>query len=104
MAISDSDLIKDWAPACSEYFEEFRHGIWDNANQLQLILAEQDISIDVDRGDLIIGHAGVDGIYFCFRRGRRGVYAYYGIEDTHVFMAPDIKTLIAHWRDNTLRL
>ncbi len=91
-----------WAPASDEYFEHYAQGLYDEAAYLQFILPVDQLRIEAARGDLIIGHAGVDGIYFCFRAGRDGVYAYYGIEDRHRLVAPDIGALIKGWYDGSI--
>ena len=98
------EMADRWAPACDEYLENFEHGFYDESNILQLILPADKTTVEAERGDLVIGHAGVDGIYFCFREGKTGVYAYYGIEDEHVLVAPSIRELIQKWTDGSLTL
>ena len=95
----------EWAPASEEYFSSFRNGIYDEVNHLQLILPiEKSYRDPRIEDDLVVGHAGVDGIYFCFRRGHQGVWAYYGIEDEHVLKAPTLAELVRRWEDGRLVL
>ncbi len=93
-----------WKPACNEYFENYAGGIYDEEAYLQLILPRDKLEIDDERGDLIVGHAGIDGIYFCFREGRGGIWSYYGIDHEHVLKATTLKDLVDGWKDGTLKV
>ena len=98
------EMADSWAPACDEYFDNFEQGFYDESNILQLILPADKTSVEAERGDFVIGHAGVDGIYFCFREGKTGVFAYYGIDDEHVLVAPNIRELVQGWTEGSLVL
>ena len=76
--------VEPWQPACAEYFRDFTEGLFDHAGQFWFIEREACIKISPDRGDLVIGRAGCDGIEFCYRRGMSGVWAYYPIEGQHL--------------------
>lgn len=91
-----------WAPACNEYFEEFQDGVYDDKSYMQYVFAVQDLHESKKHPDLIIGYAGVDGIYFCFRQGAVGVWAYFGIEDRHVMLAPTLRAFVDGWLDGTI--
>jgi hypothetical protein len=91
-----------WSPACDEYFEKFQDGVYDDTSYMQYVLAVQDIFESKEHPDLVIGFAGVDGIYFCFRQGESGVWAYYGIEDKHVLLAPTFGAFTTGWRNGTI--
>lgn len=96
------EMAGRWAPACNEYFDDFLQGWYDEQGQLQFILPAEKLTIEPERGDLVIGHAGVDGIYFCFRENMTGVYAYYGIDDVHVPVAPSIQALVSGWVNGSI--
>lgn len=100
----DRSAFQRWRPACDEYFEHFSAGIYDEEAHLQVIVPADEIEVDEQKGDMIIGRAGVDGIYFCLREQRLGVFAYYGIDDEHVLVADDIRSLMDAWTDGTLTL
>jgi len=53
-----------WSPACNAYFERHSDGVYDTFNHLQLILPADRAYVVADREDLVVGHAGVDGIEF----------------------------------------
>ena len=93
-----------WSPACDAYFARFASGVYDTFNHLQLILPADRAYVVADRGDLVIGHAGVDGIEFCFRKGMPGVHAWYGIECEHRLVARDLDDLLRRWNDRSLTL
>ncbi len=103
MSVTRADAAA-WRPACDEYFDRFADGIWDEFCQLQLILPREKAEANPARGELVVGHAGVDGIHFCCRAGMEGIFAWYGIEGEHVLVAPDLATLVARWRDGSLTL
>ena len=93
-----------WAPASDEYFEKFQDGVYDAESYLWIVLPVQDIHESKDHPDLIVGYAGVDGICFCFREGKSGLWAWYGIADEHVLLAPTLEGLVAGWTDGTIVL
>jgi hypothetical protein len=98
------EMAKPWEPSCEEYFTNYQKGFYDQPNSLQLILRLEDSRIDADRGDLVFGHAGVNGIYFCFRQGLEGVFAYYPITDEYVAVSPTIGNFLQRWNEGSLTL
>ncbi|MHA3978697.1 hypothetical protein ACW9UR_13515 [Halovulum sp. GXIMD14794] len=93
-----------WSPASDCYFECYADGVYDTFNHLHLILPADRAYVVAERGDLVVGHAGVDGIEFCFRRGIPGVFAWYGIEAEHRLVAEDLDALLRCWNDRTIKL
>lgn len=93
---------QEWMPAVGEYFTHYAAGVWDAGAYLQIILPSDKAYIVEDRSDLVIGHAGVDGIEFCLRQGQMGVFAWYGIDAAHLWLAPDIRSLLAGWKDGSI--
>lgn len=96
--------VQRWRPACNEYLALFAAGLFDEFNQIQLIVPASELEIDSEYGDLVIGRPGVDGIHFCFRAGHEGVFAYYPIDDEHVRVAASIADLVRDWTSGSLRL
>lgn len=93
-----------WSPACDAYFDRYASGVYDEFNHLQLILPAERAYIVADRRDLVVGHAGVDGIEFCFRPGMSGIYAWYGIDAEHRLVTEDLDALLSAWKDLSLKL
>ncbi|MBT8456016.1 MAG: hypothetical protein HKO95_06745 [Rhodobacteraceae bacterium] len=93
-----------WKPDCDAYFEKYQDGLFDDFNQIQFVLAVEDLHANPNKGELIFGFAGVDGIFFCFLEGKPGVWAYYGIEDEHVLIAPTISDFVAKWEKREIVL
>lgn len=93
-----------WAPACTEYFQSYQNGVFDAASYIQVVLPVQDIYESKDHPDLVIGYAGVDGIYFCFREGQAGLWAFYGMEDRHSLLAPSIEAFLTGWHAGKITL
>jgi hypothetical protein len=100
--LSDDPPPELWQPACVEYFRDFAEGIYDSAGQHYLVLRRGEVELNFERGDLVVGSAGCDGIYFCFRKGQMGVWAYYPIEDRHVLVAPTLQRLAEGWFDGSI--
>lgn len=94
-----------WAPQCLEYFSTFSEGIYDDPSYLQVILPAQDVHISPhEPDDLVIGHAGSDGIYFCFRVGVAGVWAYYEMEGCHRLLAETLAEFVPGWQNSTIHV
>ncbi|MCB9857429.1 MAG: hypothetical protein H6818_17240 [Phycisphaerales bacterium] len=86
-----------WSPSCNEYFKGFSTGRFDKDSQLWYILPIQKVSLDHSRGAFVVGHAGCDGIEFCFRISDPGVWAYYPIEERWELLAPSLAELERGW-------
>ncbi len=86
-----------WEPDCAAYFDEYQDGLFDDFNQIQFVLSSENLIANIEKGDLIFGYAGVDGIFFCFLEGKPGVWAYYGIDDHYVLIAPSISVFVSKW-------
>ena len=84
---------------CSDYFdsEQFTRGVWRESEQLQLIVATDEVVERTDLGFLVVGRPGVDGIEFGYRKGHDGIWAYYPISGEFASIAPSVGTLIEGW-------
>lgn len=91
------NAYEPWSPSCDEYFEKFGAGRFDERAQLWFITPIEKSSIDRQRGAFVVGHAGVDGIEFCFRAGQRGIWAYYPQEERWTLLAQDLGDLERGW-------
>ncbi|MEZ9596605.1 hypothetical protein AB4298_18420 [Shewanella sp. 10N.261.52.F9] len=90
---------------CDEYLaEEYRAGFYHEESYLQLILAVENAYVGENGSYLVIGHAGVDGIEFCYQLCHKGIWAYYPIDKEFVFMASTIKNLILGWRNGDIKV
>ena len=95
--VTAADVIR-WTPQWHEYFSTFSKGVYDEASYLQVILPAEDLHISADEpNDLVIGYAGIDGIYFCFRAGMTGVWAYYRIEKSPTLLAETLAEFVQDW-------
>ena len=100
----ETQAFDAWAPACLEYFRAYSGGRFDEDGQFWFILVRSEIRADPDRGALVVGHAGVDGIEFCFRQGYEGVWAYYPIEQKWTLKAGTLEQLERNWLNGSLRV
>jgi hypothetical protein len=87
---------------CSEYFESYRDGRYDDEAQLWLLLPSDQIHVDAASDGLIIGRPGVDGIQFCYREGLEGIWAFYPIDADWVRIAPTLRDLESGWKNGTI--
>lgn len=87
-----------WEPDCGAYFEEYQDGLFDDFNQIQFVLSSENLLANIEKGELIFGYAGVDGIFFCFLEGKPGIWAYYGIDDEYVLIAPSLSEFVSKWK------
>jgi hypothetical protein len=99
-----TDPWAPWRPNCTEYFSNFNGGRYDQSGQHWFILEESAISTELNRGDLVIGSAGCDGISFCFRQGMPGIWAYYPIEAEHILVAHDMYELEKGWLGGSIKV
>ena len=81
---------------CDDYFASpwAEEGYWDEPAQLMLVVpvGEHELRREIDF--LVIGRPGVDGIEFGYRRGERGIWAYYPVERRFAAVAETIADLI----------
>jgi hypothetical protein len=90
---------------CEEYLsEKYRGGFYHARSFLQLVLPVGDAYIGEDRTFLVIGHAGSDGIEFCYRLGIQGIWAYYPIDQDFELKANTIQDLVAGWCSDSITL
>jgi hypothetical protein len=102
--VTATDAMR-WTPQCHEYFSTFSEGVHDEASYLQVILPAEDVHISAEEpNDLVIGYAGTDGIYFCFRAGMAGVWAYHGIEKHHTLLAETLAEFVPGWLNGAIHV
>ena len=102
--VTATDAMR-WTPQCHEYFSTFSQGVYDEASYMQVILPAQDVYISPDEpNDLVIGHAGADGIYFCFRAGVAGVWAYHGMQKHHMLLAETLAEFVSGWLNGVIHV
>ena len=90
---------------CKEYLnEEYREGYYDEPSYLQLILKHDDAYLDGKAAHLVIGHAGCDGIQFCYRANEKGIWAFYPYEEDYDLKASTVKELIVGYCDASISL
>jgi hypothetical protein len=90
------DVPETWRPYdCGDYFLSSlsERGWWDEAAQYWYIEPAERVFEDTSRELLVIGGPGVDGIRWGYRRGHRGIWAHYPIEDDFVLIAPSAAEL-----------
>lgn len=88
----------------SEYLSRYEGGYYDNEACLQLVLPISEVTIDTKHQHLVIGHAGSDGIEFCYRIHKPGVWVFYPIESEFQIVAANIGQLIEGWCNGTIKV
>lgn len=68
-----------------------------DSEEYWFIRKSSDWVLSDDGSWLDIGGPGVDGICWALVRGRRGVFAYYPMEETFLWKAEDVPALIRGW-------
>jgi hypothetical protein len=76
---------------------KYRHGYYDDFNQIQFVLPNEEWTEDIERNVIVIGHPGVDGIDFVYRFGLNGIWTYYSIENRYEYLASNIDELVSLW-------
>ncbi len=88
---------------CGDYLvDEFAKGYYDDESYLQLVYAFDEVNLSDDSHVLFIGSAGADGIEFCYRLNKKGIWAYYPIDDEFKYIARDINELISGWQTGSI--
>ncbi|MDD1795776.1 hypothetical protein LRP50_21890 [Enterovibrio sp. ZSDZ42] len=89
---------------CNGYLSKYEDGYYSRESYLQLVLPVSEASINSVHQHLIIGHAGADGVEFCFRFQKTGIWAFYPIENRFEKIANNIEQLIEGWCNNTIKV
>ncbi|MCS6205268.1 hypothetical protein ACRN94_01365 [Shewanella baltica] len=89
---------------CAEYLSRYEGGHYDEQSFLQLVLPLTDVTISNEHQHLVIGHAGADGIEFCYRIHKPGVWAFYPIEGRFQKVATNIGQLVEGWSNGTIKV
>lgn len=89
---------------CEDYFASSlaETGYWDEPGQYWYFWPADRVVEDPGRQFLIIGGPGVDGIDWGYRKGRRGLWAYYPIGRRYVLLAPTFAELADGWLSGRL--
>jgi len=89
---------------CLEYFRDgwAERGYYDEPSHFWLVRPLHDLTDEQRVSFLAIGGPGVDGIQFCFRHGKRGVWAFYPMTRDFKFMAASIAELVEGWTSGKL--
>ena len=89
---------------CAEYLSKFKSGYYDDQSFLQLVLPLSDATISTEYQHLVIGHAGTDGIKFCYRIDKPGIWAFYPAEDRFQKVAANIGQLVEGWSSGAIKV
>ncbi|WP_444940639.1 hypothetical protein ACJJI3_19420 [Microbulbifer sp. ZKSA004] len=89
---------------CAEYLSKYEGGYYHDESFLQLVLPISDITINIEYQHLVIGHAGGDGIEFCFRIYEVGIWAFYPAEGRFQKVAANISQLVDGWSNGTINV
>jgi hypothetical protein len=79
-------------------------GYFDSQAQFQYILPVTDVYEDSSRNFLVVGGPGVDGITWGYRRGERGLWAWYPIRGEFVQLSPTIELLLEGWLQGSVKV
>ncbi|MVF14841.1 hypothetical protein FT643_22145 [Ketobacter sp. MCCC 1A13808] len=90
---------------CEEYARgEYAKGYYDKESYLQLVLPINEAYVSRENTHLVVGHAGADGIEFCYRERQPGIWAYYPIDNDYELKAINIASLVAGWRSGEINV
>lgn len=89
---------------CNGYLSKYEDGYYHDESFLQLVLPVSEASINPDHQHLVIGHAGSDGVEFCFRFQKTGIWAFYPSEGKYQKVAANIEQLIESWCNNSIKV
>jgi hypothetical protein len=91
---------------CGDYFTSVlaEHGYWDEAGQYWYFWPAAQVYEDRDRLFLVIGSAGVDGIHWGYRKGQKGLWAYYPIEGEWRWLASTVSGLLDGWLSGEIKV
>ena len=87
---------------CNEYLSKYENGFYHDDSYLKVILPLTEASIDPIHNHLVVGHAGVDSIEFCYRINQPGIWAFYPIDNEFEKLAESIGQLIEGWLNGTI--
>lgn len=77
------------------------NGWWNERARCWYVEPSGQLREDAEREFLVIGRPGVDGIEWAYRRGRRGVWAYYPFDVDFVNFARSASELLDSFRSGT---
>jgi hypothetical protein len=90
------DVPEKWRGyACADYFGSplAEQGWYDEDAQFWYIEVAENLREDTEREFLVIGGPGVDGLEWGYRKGHRGIWTYYPIDDEFVLIAASASEL-----------
>ncbi len=72
-------------------------GFYSKIEYLWLIEKQENWNVDNERGYLHFGNAGCDGIEFGLRKGMKGIWAFYPIDNEYEKKAETVSELVKGW-------
>jgi hypothetical protein len=90
--------------SCEDYFTSpiAATGYWDEPGQYWYFWPAERVVEDTEREFLVVGSAGVDGINWGYRKGHRGLWAFYPIDGEFALLAPTFEQLVDGWLSGRL--
>ena len=84
---------------CDDYFCSAlaENGYWDELGEYWYIWPAAQVHEDATNQFLIVGSAGVDGINWGYRKGEKGLWAWYPILGEWRWLAQTVDSLLQGW-------
>jgi hypothetical protein len=91
---------------CEDYFSSplSVHGYWDESGQLWLIEPAHRVEEEHEASFLQIGHPGVDGIGFGYRKNQPGLWAYHRMELRFQYLCETANQLLDGWLSSRIEV
>ena len=90
---------------CDEYFNSsYANGFYHDESYLQLIYPEKELKEKKEIGFLVVGSAGADGIEFGYKKGEKGIWVYYPIDNKFEYVADSLEALIEGWCSGEIKV
>ena len=89
--------------ACDEYMGgQYRSGFYYDDSYLQLVLPLEQAYLGGNDSHLVFGHAGADGIEFCYRQEKEGIWAFYPIDQEYELKSKTLSELVLGWCNGSI--
>lgn len=84
---------------CQEYFSDgwSESGHFDERSQTQVIVSQSKSYEEQEAAFYAVGRSGAGGIDFGYRKGHKGLWAFYPIERRFKYMAATLEELAHEW-------
>ncbi|OAI53006.1 hypothetical protein AYO44_16400 [Planctomycetaceae bacterium SCGC AG-212-F19] len=91
---------------CESYFRSplAEQGHWDEAAQIWLMLPAGEVIERPERELLVVGRPGFDGLEWGFRKGYKGVWIYYPIDDEFQYLALTAQSFLEGWLSGAIKV